>query len=150
SVRSSPSKREGASRKGRDRRPAKPAAPAVPSAQCPVPSGTKAGRPAAAGPGTGDRAPGTVPTAPGQRRTILALASAAALLLATGLGSYLHRAGRKSNADVPTPATWALPESEAERGLLSSGNGRGAPEALGRYYLEAGRPFAAVWQFQDA
>jgi tetratricopeptide (TPR) repeat protein len=57
---------------------------------------------------------------------------------------------RRAPAPSPEPATWAQADSDAERALLAGGSRPHATERLGRYYLEAGRPFEAVWQFQEA
>jgi tetratricopeptide (TPR) repeat protein len=76
--------------------------------------------------------------------------SSAAVLLAVSLALFLLHARQRPAPHLPTRATWALPETDAERRLLEAGDGPRASDQLGRYYLEAGRPFAAVWQFQEA
>lgn len=112
-------------------------------------------------PGRSERRPGAsaapVPPrrasrpAPGRNRSSrLALVSSLAVLLVLSSSLFLFHAGRRPAPRAPTPAIWAAPETEAERRLLGVGDRPRASERLGRYYLAAGRPFASVWQFQEA
>jgi tetratricopeptide (TPR) repeat protein len=50
----------------------------------------------------------------------------------------------------PTPATWAQPESEAERRLVEEAGTPGGRSRLGDHYLASGRPFSAAWQYSEA
>src|SRR5205807_10413519 len=52
--------------------------------------------------------------------------------------------------EAASPALWALPETGAERRLLVQAGESPSAGRLGAYYLAAGRPFAGVWQFQEA
>ena len=80
----------------------------------------------------------------------LAIAGPLALVLVLLLGRLREPAPRQAPPVAATPAVWALPETEAERRALAQARDRHGVEQLGDYYLGADRPFAAVWQFQEA
>ena len=83
-------------------------------------------------------------------RSRWAILFAAALLIALALGWLRWAPPRRAAPEAADPALWALPESEAERRALAQAGEPHGAERLGAYYLAAGRPFAAVWQFQEA
>ncbi len=90
---------------------------------------------------------------PGPRATFRsrwAILVAAALLISLGVARRWWPPRRRAASDATSRALWALPETDTERRALAAAEGSRRSERLGDYYLAAGRPFAAVWQFQEA